>query len=104
MSGPPLQAYLLLGAVLFGVGLFGVFSQRGAVMILMSIEIILNAALLNLVAFWRFSAPAEYGAQVFFIVMTTIGAIEMAVGLAIVLMGFRNRGSQYVDRFMDMRG
>lgn len=104
MSGPGLTAYLLLSAALFGIGLFGVFSQRGAVMILMSVEIMLNAALLNVVAFWRFVAPGEYGAQVFFIVMTTIGAIEMAVGLAICLLVFRRRGTQNVDRFTDMRG
>lgn len=103
-GGPGLQAYLLLSAALFGIGLFGVFSQRGAIMVLMSVEIILNAALLNLVAFWRFVAPAEYGAQVFFIVMTTIGAIEMAIGLAIMLLVFRNRGTQNIDRFREMSG
>lgn len=103
-QGPPLQAYLLVSAVLLGIGLFGVLSQRGAVMVLMSVEIILNAALLNLVAFWRFVAPEEYGAQVFFIVMTTIGAIEMAVGLGIMLMVFRARGTQNIDRFDEMRG
>ncbi len=104
MSGPGLPAYLSLSAVLFGIGLFGVLSQRSAIMVLMSVEIILNAALLNVVAFWRFVAPAEYGAQVFFIVITTIGAIEMAVGLAIALLVFRNRGTQNVDRFTEMQG
>lgn len=49
-------------------------------------------------------APAEYGAQVLFIVMTMIGAIEMAIGLAIMLLVFRNRGTQNVDRFTEMRG
>ena len=104
MSGPGLPAYLALSAVLFGIGLFGVLSQRGAIMVLMSVEIILNAALLNVVAFWRFVAPAQYGAQILFLVMTTVGAIEMAVGLAIFLLVFRNRGTQNVDQFREMRG
>lgn len=104
MSGPGLTAYLLLGAALFGIGLFGVFSQRGAVMVLMSIQILLNAALLNLVAFWRFVAPDVYDAQVFFIIMTTIGAIEMAVGLGMMLLIFRRRGTQNVDHFDEMSG
>jgi len=104
MSGPGLVPYLIVGAVLFGIGVAGVLSQRSAVMILMSVEIILNAAALNIVAFWRFVAPDNYDAQVFFIIMVTIGAIEMAAGLALLLLVFRKRGSANVDQAKELRG
>ncbi len=103
MSGPGLVPYLLLGAVLFGIGVAGVLSQRSAVMILMSVEIILNAALLNIVAFWRFVAPANYDAQVFAIIIVTIGAVEMAAGLGLMLLVFRQHGSANVDEARELK-
>ena len=78
----PLVAYLAVGAVLFGIGVFGVLSQRGAIMILMSTEVIMNAAMLNTIAFWRFRAPNDYAGQIFALVILTIAAVEMAVGMA----------------------
>lgn len=103
MSTPGLVPYLILGAVLFGIGVAGVLSQRNALMVLMSVEIIINAALVNLVAFWRFVAPDNFDAQVFFIIIITIAAIEMASGLALVLLMYRQRGSANIDAAMEMR-
>lgn len=100
----PLAAYLAVGAVLFGIGVFGVLSQRGAVMILMSTEVILNAAMLNTVAVWRYRAPSDFAGQVFALIILTISAVEMAVGLAVMLMVFRRRHMQLVDKFTDLRG
>lgn len=80
----------------------GVLSQRNALMVLMSVEIILNAALLNLVAFWRFVGPAQFDAQVFAIVIVTIGAVELAAGLGLILLAFRQRGSTNVDQFTEL--
>ncbi len=103
MAGPGLIPYLLLGAVLFGIGVVGILSQRSALMVLMSVEIILNAALVNLIAFWRFVAPQNYDAQVFFIIIITIAAIEMAAGLGLMLLMYRQRGSANIDAAEDLR-
>ncbi|MFP5205736.1 MAG: NADH-quinone oxidoreductase subunit NuoK [Acidobacteriota bacterium] len=100
----PLVAYLAVGAILFGIGVFGVLSQRGAVMILMSTEVILNAAMLNTVAFWRYRAPSDFAGQVFALIILTISAVEMAVGLAVMLMVFRHRKMQLVDKLTELHG
>jgi NAD(P)H-quinone oxidoreductase subunit 4L len=103
MSGPGLVPYLIVGALLFGVGVTGVLSQRSALMVLMSVEIILNAAILTLVAFWRFVKPDNYDAQVFVIIIVTIAAVEMAAGLALMLLVFRQRGTTNVDALKDLK-
>ena len=104
MSGPGLVPYLVVGALLFGVGVAGVLSQRSALMVLMSVEILLNAALVNLVAFWRFVAPDNFDAQVFFIIIVTIAAIEMAAGLGLMLLMYRQRASANIDAATDLKG
>jgi NAD(P)H-quinone oxidoreductase subunit 4L len=102
MSGPGLIPYLIVSALLFGIGVAGVLSQRNAIMILMSVEIILNAAILNLVAFWRFVSPENFDAQVFAIIAVTIGAVEMAAGLGLMMLVFRQRGSSNIDQFVEL--
>src|SRR5229473_3700270 len=103
MSGPGLLPFLIVGALLFGIGVAGVLSQRSALMVLMSIEIILNAALLTLVAFWRFVKPVNFDAQVFAIIIFTIAAVEMAAGLGLFLLIFRQRGNTNVDELKDLK-
>ncbi len=103
MNGPGLIPYLILGAVLFGTGVAGVLSQRSALMVLMSIEVMMNGALVNLVAFWRFVAPGNYDAQVFFIIIVTIMAIEMAAGLELMLLMYRQRGSANIDAASELK-
>lgn len=100
----PLTAFLVVAAVLFGIGIYTVVAQRSAVMILMGIEVLLNAIGLNIVAFWRFVNPADYSAQIFLIIIVTLGAVEMAIGLAIMMMLHRNRGTQQIDDYQALKG
>lgn len=100
----PLTAYLIVGAILFAIGLYAVLAQRSAVMILMGIEVLLNAIGLNLIAFWRFVRPDDYSGQIFTILIVTIGAVEMAVGLAIMLLLYRNRQTVQVDDYTELQG
>ena len=100
----PLNAFLIVAALLFAVGIYAVLAQSSAVMILMGIELLLNAVGLNIVAFWRFVRPDDYSGQIFLILIVTVGAVEMAVGLALMLMVFRNRHTVQVDEFQELRG
>lgn len=102
-GGPGLLPFLILGAIIFGIGVAGVLSQRNALMVLMSVEIILNAAIVTLVAFWRFVRPDQFDAQVFVIIIVTIAAVEMAAGLGLVLMVFRQRGNANVDALKELK-
>ncbi len=103
MSGPGLQAYLIVGALLFGVGVTAVLSQRNAIMVLMGIEVIANVVILTLLAFWHFVRPDNYDAHVFAIVIITISAAEMAAGLALMLLLFRQRGNTNIDTVQELK-
>jgi len=89
----PLSWYLILAAGLFTIGLFGVLARRNAVAILMSIELMLNAVILNLVAFWRYGQPVDISGQVFAIIVFAVAASEAAVGLALILSIYRRRST-----------
>jgi NADH:ubiquinone oxidoreductase subunit K len=97
-----LNQFLLLGAVLFSIGVYGVLARRNGVAVLMSIELILNAVNINLVAF----AAMQQGpaGQVFALFVIAIAAAEVGVGLAIVLLLYRNRASIDVDEVDMMKG
>jgi NADH-quinone oxidoreductase subunit K/NAD(P)H-quinone oxidoreductase subunit 4L len=99
----PLTAYLIVGAVLFAIGVYTVIAQRSAVMMLMGVELLLNAIGLNIVAFWRFTAPSDYSAQIFAILIVTIGAVEMAIGLALMMLLYRQRQSVQVDKYTELK-
>ena len=103
MSGPGLVPYLVVGAILFGIGVAGILSQRSGLMVLMSIEIMLNAAILSLVAFWRFVKPDNFDAQIFVIIIVTIAAVEMASGLGLMMLIFRQRGNTNVDEVKELK-
>ena len=83
--------FLLLAAVLFCIGVFGVIARRNAVMVLMSIELILNSVNLNLIAFGLMNNDVD--GQVFALFVIAVAAAEVGVGLAIVLLIYRNRRS-----------
>jgi NADH-quinone oxidoreductase subunit K/NAD(P)H-quinone oxidoreductase subunit 4L len=100
----PLTAFLIVAAILFAIGLYTILAQRTAVMVLMGIECILNAVGLNLIAFWRFTAPGDYSGQIFTIIIITVGAIEMALGLAIMMLLYRNRQTVQVDDYTELKG
>jgi NADH-quinone oxidoreductase subunit K len=86
-----LEHFLILGAVLFCVGLLGAFTRRNAVVVLFSIEIMLNAANLNFIAFWRFSDnPDALHGPLFTLFTIAVAAAEVAVGLALVIAVYRH--------------
>src|SRR5579872_4981421 len=97
-----LEHFLVVSAVLFGIGLWTALSKRNAIQILMGIEIMFNAANLALVAFSRFiktpTAGGWIAGHVFVIFILTIAAAEASVALAIVVSVYRNRGTVDIDR------
>ena len=95
--------YLAVGAILFTLGIFGIFlNRKNVIIILMSIELILLAVNLNLVAFS--AALGDLAGQVFAMFVLTVAAAEAAIGLAIVVVYFRNRGSIQVEDVNLMKG
>jgi NADH-quinone oxidoreductase subunit K len=98
----PLQAYLILAALVFVIGLFGVLTRKNAVGILLGIELMLNAVNINLVAFSRFRA--DLAGLVFTLFTIAITVAEVAVGLAIVIVIFRVRRTIEADHLDLLRG
>ena len=92
-----LKYYLLISAALFSLGVFGVLTRRNAVNVLMGVELILNSANLNLVAFSRYSSPGIDG-QMFAVFVIVVAAAEVAVALAIVLTLYRVLNTVNLDR------
>jgi NADH:ubiquinone oxidoreductase subunit K len=98
----PINEYLLLSAFLFCTGIYGVLARRNGVLVLMSIELMLNAVNINLVAF---SARLnDVAGQVFALFVIAIAAAEVGVGLAIVLLIYRNRVGVNLDEIDLMKG
>lgn len=99
--------YLAVAAVLFTLGIFGIFlNRRNVIVILMSIELMLLAVNINLVAFSAFlgNGAGDLGGQVFAMFILTVAAAEAAIGLAILVVYFRNRGSIAVEDVSMMKG
>ena len=94
--------FLLLAAVLFCIGVFGVIARRNAVMVLMSIELVLNSVNLNLIAFALMNGDVD--GQGFALFVIAIAAAEVGVGLAMVLLIYRNRRSISLDELSELRG
>jgi NADH-quinone oxidoreductase subunit K len=98
-----LSHYLIVAATLFTIGIFGIFlNRKNVIIILMSIELILLAVNINLVAFSSFLG--DLTGQVFALFVLTVAAAEAAIGLAILVVYFRNRGSIAVEDVNTMRG
>lgn len=95
----PLTRYLTFAALLFSIGIYGMTVSRNAVRVLMSIELMLNAVNINLVAFARYVDPTAVKGQLFSIFILTVAAAEAAVGLAIVLAIYRNSATVDMERF-----
>ncbi len=100
----PLGAFIAVSAALFFIGVAGVLVRRNAVVILMSVELMLNAANLAFVAFSRRLGVAGERGSVFVIFVFVVAAAEVAVGLAIVLAAYRNRPTVDVDQVREMKG
>ena len=101
----PLPAYLLLSALLFAIGLAGALTRRNAIIVLIGIELMLNAANLNFIAFWRFGAQHQPPIGVIIALFSiAIAAAEAAVGLAMVIAVYRHYRTTNVDQFDRLRG
>jgi NADH:ubiquinone oxidoreductase subunit K len=94
--------FLLLGAVLFCIGVYGVIARKNAVMVLMSIELILNSVNINLLAFSQMHQNLD--GNVFALYIIAVAAAEVGVGLAMVLLIYRNRKSIALDELSEMKG
>ena len=94
---------LIVGALLFGIGLYGAFSQTNLVMIMMGIELMLGGSMVNLVAFWRFLYPEVYAGQMFTLIVMTVMALEAAVGFGVATARFRAKGSVEMEEAADLR-
>jgi NADH-quinone oxidoreductase subunit K len=88
---------LVFAAFLFSAGVYGVLARRNAVMVLMSIELMLNAVNINLIAFNAFLQDKVLAGQVFALFVVAVAAAEVGIGLAIVLLIFRNRETVNID-------
>ncbi|MDI6858154.1 MAG: NADH-quinone oxidoreductase subunit NuoK [Dehalococcoidia bacterium] len=98
-----LEHFLVLSAILFSLGVYGVLARRHAVLILMSIELMLNAASINMVAFAVYTAPERFVGLIFAVFIITIAAAEVGLGLAIILRLFRNRTTANVDEVHELK-
>ncbi len=98
-----LTHYLLLSALVFALGVYAVLTRRNGVAILMGIELMLNAANINLVAFNKYVAPGAMQGQIFALVVITLAACEAAVGLALVLAAYRSLETIHLDEINLMK-
>jgi NADH-quinone oxidoreductase subunit K len=99
----PLLMPVVLSCLLFSLGVYGVLARRNAILVLMAVELMLNAVNLNLVAFDVYLRDPLLGGQVFTLFVITIAAAEIGLGLAIVLLVFRNRATVSLDGLTELR-
>ena len=102
-----INEFLMLGAVLFCIGVYGVIARKNAVMVLMSIELILNSVNINLLAFTQLHSvegKSSLDGNVFALYIIAVAAAEVGVGLAMVLLIYRNRKSISLDELSEMKG
>lgn len=99
----PISYLLVLSALLFSIGVYGVLARQHAVLVLLSIELMLNSANINLVAFSALLKDAGLPGQVFALFVIAVAAAEVGVGLAIVILIFRNRQSVDLDELSLMK-
>ena len=101
----PLYFYLILSALLFSIGLAGALTRRNAILVLVGIELMLNAANLNFVAFWRYSDdPAALTGVMVVIFSIAIAAAEAAVGLALIISIYRHYQTVNLDKIDSLKG
>ena len=100
----PLSWYLILAAGIFCVGVYGALASRNLIVTMMSIELMLNAVVLNLVAFARFVEPARVTGKVFAVVVYSLAAAEAALGLALVISIWRTENTVAVEEIDRLKG
>ena len=99
----PLENYLILSAILFSLGAYGVLARRNAVLVLMAVELMLNAVSLNFVAFAAYLDPNKITGAIFAIFVITVAAAEVGLALAIIIRLFRNSATANVDEVTQLR-
>ena len=99
-----IQSYLVVASVLFSLGVFAVITRRNAIAILMGIELILNAANINFIAFNRFGGMDRLDGHIFSVFVIVLAAAEAAVALAIIINLFKNIGTVDVDQAKELKG
>jgi NADH:ubiquinone oxidoreductase subunit K len=101
----PLSGYLLISALLFAIGFAGAVTRRNGIVVLIGIELMLNSANLNFIAFWRFGPNPEALTGIVFVIFSIgVAAAEAAVGLALIISIYRHYKTANVDRIDSMRG
>src|SRR2546421_6612938 len=101
----PLHYYLVIAALLFAIGLAGALSRRNAILVLIGIELMINAANLNFIAFWRFSPNPQTLTGIMFVIFSIgVAAAEAAVGLALIISIYRRYKTTNVDQIDSMKG
>jgi len=101
----PLSGYLILSAMLFSIGLAGALTRRNSIMVLIGIELMLNAANLNFIAFWRFGPNPQALTGVMFVIFSiAVAAAEAAVGLALIIAIYRHYKTTDVEKITEMKG
>jgi NADH-quinone oxidoreductase subunit K len=103
MSSIPLSAYLVLAVILFCIGLYGALTKRNTVIVLISIELMLNAVNINLVAFSKYGADPGITGQIFSLFTITVAAAEAAVGLAILMALYRHKKTVNINEMDSMK-
>lgn len=105
MNGTPLVYYLLLAALLFSIGLAAALTRRNTIMVLIGIEMMLNAANLNFIAFWRHNPnPQALAGQMFVLFAIAVAAAEAAVGLALIVLIYRQRRTTRLEGLDLLKG
>lgn len=97
------SSYLTLAAILFCIGLFGALTKRNAIIVLLSVELMLNAVNLNLIALAKYGVVPSLTGQIFSLFTITVAAAEAAVGVAILIALFRNRGTSDLREMNEMK-
>lgn len=99
----PLESFLFVSAILFSLGIYGVLSRRNAVQILMSVELMLNAVVINFIAFAAYTDGELFRGLIFALFVITVAAAEVGLALAIILRVFRNRATANVDEVNQLK-
>lgn len=99
-----LPVVLAVGALLFAIGLYGALGQTNAIMVIMGVELMLGASMLNVAGFLRYSHPDGTSGSFFVLVIMTLMAVEAAVGFALVISAFRHSRTAEVDDLTELKG
>lgn len=102
-AGVPASAFLSLALILFCIGLYGALTKRNTIIVLVSIELMLNAVNINLVTFSKYGMMPNITGQIFALFMMAVAAAEVAVGIAILLSVYRNKNSVNIDEMDQMK-